>query len=157
MMGTGCPEWGWILLLWTHPRSGWMGLWPTWSSRRCPCSLQGGWTRWPLKVPFNPNYSMNLKNSALKNHSASLPLLSQSLVPDLVDGREIFKGWVQKFLNILLELAAECVKWHWKYQTQLNCIWEQEREMQTYCGSHLSGNKKVNIQDSDLNINLEKN
>ena len=36
------------------------GLWETWSSCRCPCSLQGGWTRWSLKVPSNPNYSMIL-------------------------------------------------------------------------------------------------
>jgi len=27
---------------------------------RCPCSLQGNWTRWPLEVPCNPNYSMIL-------------------------------------------------------------------------------------------------
>ena len=32
--------------------------WATWSSWRCPCSLLGGWTRWPLKVPSKPNYSM---------------------------------------------------------------------------------------------------
>jgi len=25
---------------------------------RCPCSLQGNWTRWPLRVPFNSKYSM---------------------------------------------------------------------------------------------------
>jgi len=33
---------------WKHSRPGWMGLWGTCSSWRCPCSLQGGWTRWPL-------------------------------------------------------------------------------------------------------------
>jgi len=27
---------------------------------KCPCSLQGGWTRSPSKVPSNPNYSMIL-------------------------------------------------------------------------------------------------
>ena len=43
---------------WKHSRSGWTGLWATWSGWRCPCLLQGGWTRWPLKVPMNPNYSM---------------------------------------------------------------------------------------------------
>ena len=26
------------------------GLWAIWSSWRCPCSLKGVWTRWPLKV-----------------------------------------------------------------------------------------------------------
>jgi len=34
--------------------------WATWSSWRCPCLLQGYWARWPLKVPSNPNYSMNM-------------------------------------------------------------------------------------------------
>ena len=38
-------------------------LWATWSSWRCPCSLQGGWARWPLKVPSSPNYSMILWSS----------------------------------------------------------------------------------------------
>ena len=30
-------------------------------SWRCPCSLQEGWTRWPLKVPSNPNCSVILR------------------------------------------------------------------------------------------------
>ena len=42
---------------WKHSRSGWMGLWATWSSWRCPCSLQGVRARWPLKVPSNTNHS----------------------------------------------------------------------------------------------------
>ena len=33
---------------WRHSRSGWTGLWAPWSSCRCPCSLQGRWTRWPF-------------------------------------------------------------------------------------------------------------
>ena len=37
-----------------------MGLWATWSSWRCPCSLKEGWARWPLKVPSNPKHSMIL-------------------------------------------------------------------------------------------------
>jgi len=40
---------------WGHPRSGWMGLWATWSRCRYPCSLQGSWSRWPLRVPSNSN------------------------------------------------------------------------------------------------------
>ena len=28
------------------------------SSCRCPCSLQGSWTRWPLRVPSISNYCM---------------------------------------------------------------------------------------------------
>lgn len=27
---------------------------------RCPCSLLGGWTRWPLNVSSNPNCSIIL-------------------------------------------------------------------------------------------------
>ena len=34
---------------WKHSRPGWTGLWATWSSWRCPCSLPGDWARWPLK------------------------------------------------------------------------------------------------------------
>ena len=28
---------------------GWTRLWATWSSCRCPCLLQGSWTRWSLR------------------------------------------------------------------------------------------------------------
>ena len=45
---------------WKHSRSGWTGLWTTWPRWRCPCSLQGHWTRRPLKVPSNSNYCMIL-------------------------------------------------------------------------------------------------
>lgn len=41
-------------------RPGWPGLWGTWFGWRCPCSLRGCWTTWPLKVPFNPNCSLIL-------------------------------------------------------------------------------------------------
>lgn len=37
------------------------GLCTNQSSRRCLCSSQEGWTKWPLKVPSNPNYSMTLQ------------------------------------------------------------------------------------------------
>ena len=58
--GTGYPE-----KLWMPPprkcsRLGWVRLWETWSSRRFPCSWQEDWTRWPLKVPSNSNYSVIL-------------------------------------------------------------------------------------------------
>jgi len=33
----------------------------TWSSCRCPHSLQGGWSRWLIRVPFNSNDSMILR------------------------------------------------------------------------------------------------
>ena len=45
---------------WKRSRSGWTGLWATCWSWRCPCLLQGGWTRWPLKVASNTNHSMIL-------------------------------------------------------------------------------------------------
>jgi len=56
--GTGCPERCWMPHPWRHSHSGWMGPWPTWCSCRCACSMQGSWTRWPLKVPSNSNDSM---------------------------------------------------------------------------------------------------
>ena len=43
---------------WKHSRPSWTGLWATWSGWRCPCLLQEGWARWPLKVPSNPKRSM---------------------------------------------------------------------------------------------------
>jgi len=36
---------------WKHSKPGWTGPWAISSSGRCPCSLQGCWIRWPLKVP----------------------------------------------------------------------------------------------------------
>jgi len=41
--GTGCPEKLWMPPPWKCSRPGWMGLWATWSSGRCPCPWQGGW------------------------------------------------------------------------------------------------------------------
>jgi len=42
----------------THnmPTSGWA----TWSSCKCPCLLQGIWTRWPLRVPSNTDNTLIL-------------------------------------------------------------------------------------------------
>ena len=50
----------WMSSPWRLSRSGWTKLWATWSSWGCLCSLQGSWTRWPLKVPSNSNDSMIL-------------------------------------------------------------------------------------------------
>ena len=36
------------------------GLWATWCSCKCPCSLQEGWSGWCLLVPSNSNHSMIL-------------------------------------------------------------------------------------------------
>ena len=56
--GTGCPE-RWLMPHpWKCSRPGWSRLWATWSSWRCPCSLQGGWAKRPLKVPSTPNRSV---------------------------------------------------------------------------------------------------
>lgn len=35
-------------------------VWGTWFGWRCPCWLQGHWTRWPINVASNPNYFMIL-------------------------------------------------------------------------------------------------
>jgi len=48
----GHPKW--------HSRSDWTGLWATWLSCRCLCSLHSNWTRWPSEVPSNSNNSMIL-------------------------------------------------------------------------------------------------
>ena len=40
-----------------------------WWSCRCPCALQGGWTRWPLRVPSNSNDSLILWNFLLTDTS----------------------------------------------------------------------------------------
>ena len=37
-----------------------MGLWATWSSGRCPCPWQGGWSEMIFKVPSNPAHSVIL-------------------------------------------------------------------------------------------------
>jgi len=42
--GTRHPERWSMPHPWKHSRSGWMGLWATSLSWRCPCSLQGSWT-----------------------------------------------------------------------------------------------------------------
>lgn len=54
-IGTGFPEKLWISHLWRCSRPGWMGLWTPWSGESCPAL---GRTRWPLKVPSKPKYSM---------------------------------------------------------------------------------------------------
>ena len=56
----GCPERWLISHSSTHLRSGWTRLWATWSTCRCPCSSRGSYIRWPLKVSFTSNDSMNL-------------------------------------------------------------------------------------------------
>lgn len=57
---TGCPEQGWMLHTWECSRSAQTGLWATQSRGRCPCTLQGGGTRWLLKVLSNTNHSVVL-------------------------------------------------------------------------------------------------
>lgn len=47
---------------WKRSRPSWMRLWAACSSGRCPCSLQGTWTTWPLKVPYHTNHCMILRN-----------------------------------------------------------------------------------------------
>lgn len=55
---------GWTAWSWKCSESGCMGLWVTWSRRRCPCPWRGGrgvgGTRWSLKVLSNPSHSVVL-------------------------------------------------------------------------------------------------
>ena len=56
-----CPEAWWMPHSWRCSRSDWTRLWVTWSSCRCPRSLQGSRSRWPLKIPSNSKDSMILR------------------------------------------------------------------------------------------------
>ena len=58
--GTGWPGKLWLHPPWQCSRPGWMGLWATWSSGRCPCPWQGAWNEMIFKVSSNPNHSMIL-------------------------------------------------------------------------------------------------
>ena len=51
---TGCPVRLWMTLPWKRSRPGWMELWATWSSGRCPCPIAGGWNEMVLKISSNP-------------------------------------------------------------------------------------------------------
>lgn len=44
-IGTVCPETTQISHYGMCSKSGWTGLWATWSSERCPCPGHGGWTK----------------------------------------------------------------------------------------------------------------
>ena len=52
------PRGWWMPHPWRHSKPGWSRLWATWCSCRCPYSLQGSWTRWPLMIPSNINDSI---------------------------------------------------------------------------------------------------
>ena len=80
--GTDCPE------MWLMPcprrlwRWGWIRPGATWSSCACPCSLQGSWTRWPVKVSFKYKCSMILWSSLLlvqSHHEAAVNLVPWAL------------------------------------------------------------------------------
>ena len=67
--GAGCPVRWRVPHPWRHSRSGWMGLWAPWCGCRCPCSLQGSWITWPLRIPSNLNSSVILWSSVLPSSS----------------------------------------------------------------------------------------
>ena len=58
--GSGWTEMWLTPCHWRHSRRDWTRLWAAWSICGCPCSLQGSWTRWHLKVPSNSKRSMIL-------------------------------------------------------------------------------------------------
>lgn len=60
MMGLNDTMMLWMPCSCRHSRSGWTGLWAPGLRCRCPCSLEGSWTRWTLGVPSNSNGSMIL-------------------------------------------------------------------------------------------------
>ena len=74
--GTGCLEMWWIPHPWRHARPDWRGserLWAPWLSCGHLRSLQGSWTRWLSRVPFNSNNSMKYmsfpkKKTKVKSH-----------------------------------------------------------------------------------------
>lgn len=52
---------------------------------KCPCSLQGSWTEWHLKVHSNPNYSIILqffsfrgRNFYTKSGHENIPRMTES-------------------------------------------------------------------------------
>ena len=51
---SGYAEKLWMPPPWKCSGPGWMELWATWSSGRCPCSWQRGWNQMVLKIPSNP-------------------------------------------------------------------------------------------------------
>lgn len=52
-----------------HSKSGLLGLWTAWSGWGRPCSLQGGWIKRPLEVPFNPSeFCGSMKPGCLKKY-----------------------------------------------------------------------------------------
>jgi len=122
--GTGCSEMWWM----HHPsrlwRPGLTRLWATWSSCRCPRSLQGSWTRWPLKVCSNSKDSMVQCHGPFwpPGHTAGScsdgcqlttpdPFPSQSLpTPLLVWTKSCFKAWLRsaRMLFGICHTAAFC-------------------------------------------------
>jgi len=58
----GCPERWWCPIP-AHSRGEAGGALSTRWSCGCPCSVQGGWSRWPLMVPSNSNDSVILQTT----------------------------------------------------------------------------------------------
>lgn len=80
--GTGSSERLWMPCHWKCSRPGWMNLWATWSTRRCPCPQQGSWTKWLLSVLSNPNHMWfcGAENTAQTAHEAASPRRKTNLL-----------------------------------------------------------------------------
>lgn len=65
-------------------RSGWTEFWEAWSIGRCPSLLQGAWTRWPIQVLYNFNYSVVLLESDFKIIFYLLQVISHKLVAEAI-------------------------------------------------------------------------
>ena len=96
--GTDCAERWWMSHPWKHSRSGWTGLWATWRSRRCPCSLQGGWTRLTFKGPFQPKLFYHSVIS-LSTQSCSNKSCRDKFIPDEKSpGTNLHSGKLHHFI-----------------------------------------------------------
>ncbi|KFQ13298.1 Sodium channel protein type 5 subunit alpha, partial [Leptosomus discolor] len=62
----------------------------------------GGWTRWPLKVPSNPNYSMILQIPSLEKRVGSAISVISNAVEELEEAHQKCPPWWYKFAHTFL-------------------------------------------------------
>jgi len=125
----------WILCLWTHARSGWMGPWaPDWDV--VSLLTAGSWTRWPLKVPSNSNDSMIYGSAEEDRRERLLYAFSCPMYSSLGSMRWFRKGEMgvtmckrlEKSLNhhsCMLWAAEPTGRWHYAYNLDLGSSWGQ--------------------------------
>ena len=114
-----------------------MGLCTTWCSCRCLCSLQGNWTKWPVRVSSNLNDTMvlcyrklvrKLQNSGPVTNNIHIPFLSQTIsrsfrlfavkkrdsnfcrLAEPQEQRRTWKGQVERKWSIVFSLKSSVSK-----------------------------------------------